>query len=75
MIAHQTQDLKLYGSWFTQGQSKKRALSLGKKWVMNNLGCLAQLIDRFNNRHPTSCGSNECWMDSGVSLFTMEPNI
>ncbi len=26
---------KLYGSWFTQGQSKKRALNLGKKWVMN----------------------------------------
>ncbi len=35
LIAHQTQGLELYGSWFTQVQSKKRALIKSRQKVGN----------------------------------------
>jgi hypothetical protein len=49
LIAHQTQGLELYGSWFTHGQSKKRALiksrqKVGNEYLKNKLKKLLWLM-------------------------------
>ncbi len=37
-------------------------------YFSNNLKCTTKLLNRANNRWPIDCGSNEYWLNIGVSL-------